>query len=229
MRTACFVDGYNLFYGLLAETHFKWLNLPSLMTHILHVENPDSSLVSVNFFTSSVKPALASRGILSKEAQDTYLRALKARDVDVHIGRHQLEPGRAPRFVNKDTPPSRSDHVAIWKLEEKETDVHLAISMYRLAARQASLLPDQQIQQIVLVSADTDMAPALQALREDFDKLRIGVILPHREGIKRSAPGSLKKYAHWVRQVVTIEELSAHQFPTRVPTHKKPAIKPDYW
>lgn len=229
MRTTCFVDGYNLFYGLLAGTQYKWLDLQALLAHVLRVEHPDSTLEAVSFFTSGVKPSLATRGIASKEAQDTYLRALIAHGVSVFYGRHQLESGKAPRFVDKDTPASRADQVEIWKLEEKETDVHIAISMYRLAAHQAALPPEQRIEQMVLVSADTDMTPALRALHEDFPDLRIGVILPHREGIPRTVPGSLKQYAHWMRHVVTNVELAAYQFPSRVSTRKKPADKPPYW
>lgn len=229
MRTACFVDGYNLFYGLLAGTQYKWLDLQALLAHIIRVENPDNTLQAVSFFTTSVMPALATRGTVSKEAQDTYLRALKARGVEVFFGRHQLEPRNAPRFVDKGTPASRTDQIGIWKLEEKETDVHIAISMYRLAARQAALPPDQRIEQIVLVSADTDMTPALRAIREDFPDLHLGVILPHREGAKRTIPGSLQLHAHWMRRVVTEVELAQHQFPPRVPTRKKTADKPDYW
>lgn len=65
MRTAFFVDGYNLFYGLLAGTPYKWLDLPSLLAHIIRVEHPDSTLDRVSFFTSGVKPSLASRGVAS--------------------------------------------------------------------------------------------------------------------------------------------------------------------
>ncbi len=229
MRTACFVDGYNLFYGLLAGTPYKWLDLPSLLSHIVRIEHPEGTINGISFFTSGVKPSLASRGIASKEAQDTYLRALIARDVQVFYGRHQLESGKAPRFINKQTPASRTDQVEVWKLEEKETDVHIAISMYRLVSREAQLPPEQRTQQIVLVSGDTDMTPALKALREDFPNLRIGVILPHREGIQRTVPGSLKRSADWMRHVVTEIELADHQFPPRIPTHKKPALKPAYW
>lgn len=229
MRTACFVDGYNLFYGLLAGTQYKWLDLQALLTHIIRVEHPDSTLEAVSFFTSGVKPSLATRGIASKEAQDTYIRALIARGITVLYGRHQLESGKAPRFVDKATPASRADQVEIWKLEEKETDVHIAISMYRLAARQAALPPEHRIEQIVLVSADTDMTPALRALHEDFPDLRLGVILPHREGIQRTIPGSLKNYSHWMRRIVTTAELASNQFPDRVATLKKPAVKPNYW
>jgi uncharacterized LabA/DUF88 family protein len=229
LRTACFVDGYNLFYGLLAGTEYKWLNLPALLSHIIRVEHPENTLQSVKFFTTGVMPNLASRGRLSKESQDTYLRALKVSGVEVFFGRHQLEPRNALRYVDKNTPASRTDQIEIWKLEEKETDVNIAISMYRLAARQLGLLPDERIQQIVLVSADTDLTPALRALREDFPEIQIGVILPHREGMQRTVPGSLKQYAHWMRHRVTREELASHQFPDRVPTNKKPADKPAYW
>lgn len=229
VRTVFFVDGYNLFYGLLAGTQYKWLDLPSLLSHILKVEQPHSRLVAVSFFTSGVKPALATRGAASKEAQDTYLRALIASGVNVVYGRHRLEPGRAPRFVNRATPASRLDQVDIWRLEEKETDVNIAISMYRLAALQRDLPPETSIEQIVLVSADTDMTPALKALREDFPWLNVGIILPHREGIMRQPPGSLQAHSDWMRRTVTTTELCLHQFPERVPTRKKPALKPDYW
>ncbi|MBN3865473.1 NYN domain-containing protein [Pseudomonas frederiksbergensis] len=229
MRTAFFVDGYNVFYGLLAGTPYKWLNLKGLLGHVAYIENPHSSLISVDDFTSSVKPELATRGRVSKEAQDTYVRALKATNVAVHYGRHKLEPAKAPRFIDRKTAASRQDKIDIWKLEEKETDVHIAISMYRTAARQAKLHFHEQIEQLVLVSSDTDMTPALRAIREDFPDIRVGVILPHRAELNRPSPGSLKEHSHWMRRVVTSEELQSHQFPIRVPTHKAPAIKPDYW
>lgn len=117
LRTACFVDGYNLFYGLLAGTEYKWLDLPALLAHIIRVEHPANTLQSVKFFTTGVIPALASRGRLSKEAQDTYLRALKVCGVEVFFGRHQIEPRNALRFVDKNTPASRADQIEIWKLE----------------------------------------------------------------------------------------------------------------
>lgn len=229
MRTAFFVDGYNVFYGLLADTPYKWLNLPQLLAHIAHIENPQSSVASIDYFTSSVKPELATRGVEAKEAQDTYVRTLRAHNVVVHYGRHQLEPARAPRFINKKLRASRQDTIPVWKLEEKETDVHIAISMYRTAARQANVTATESIQQLVLVSGDTDMAPSLRAIREDFPQITLGIVLPYRTGLKRTPPGSLKEHAHWMRRVISAEELQSHQFPDRVPTRKTPAIKPDYW
>lgn len=71
---------------------------------------------------------------------------------------------------------SRRNQVAIWQLEEKETDVNIALGMYRTACRSDQL----KIEQIVLVSGDTDLGPALAAIRQDFPNIRLGVILPHR-------------------------------------------------
>lgn len=229
MRTAFFVDGYNLFYGLLANTLYKWLDLPALLSHITSIENPLSEACGVYYFSSPVKPELASRGTRSKEAQDTYLRALKACGVSVTMGRHTLEPAKAPKYLGPSSRPSRQDKVDIWKLEEKETDVNLAVSIYRMASKQLQLPKENQIKQIVLVSADTDIGPALQAVREDFPHITIGVILPHREGIKRGAPGTLRKQANWMRTTIKNEELAAHQLPDKIPTKKKPIFKPNYW
>ena len=228
MRTAFFIDGYNLFYGLLAGTPFKWLDLPALLTYITKIQNPASETAQVNYFTSPVLPPLATRGKESAEAQDVYIRALKAKGVTVHLGRHRLNRGSAPRYLDG-IPASRSDKVDVWDLEEKETDVNIAISMYRLLSKQQNLEADARIAQIVLVSADTDMTPALKAIKEDFPEITVGIILPHREGIERGVPGSLKNYSDWIRRQVKIDELQSHQFPERVPTKKKPAIKPHYW
>lgn len=101
--------------------------------------------------------------------------------------------------------------------------------MYRTAAKQAKLKNHERVEQLVLVSSDTDMTPALRAVREDFPEITVGVILPHRAELNRPSPGSLKQHAHWMRRVITCDELQSHQFPDRVPTHKAPAIKPDYW
>jgi uncharacterized LabA/DUF88 family protein len=228
VRTAFFVDGYNLFYGLLAGTEFKWLDLPGLLTDLARKNEPDSETVSVSYFTSGVKPALATRGIDSATAQNTYLRVLKEKGVVVVMGRHRLERGCAPLWVDGQN-PSRTNRVDIWDLEEKETDVNIAISMYRLASKQRDIPEHQRIQQIVLVSADTDMTPALCALKEDFPEIRRGVIFPHREGIKRNPPGSLINESDWQQRVVSLSALRDHQLPNRVPTRKKPADKPHYW
>ena len=220
MRTIAYVDGYNLYYGRLQGTPYKWLDLQTLIRKLLHIQNPSFELVQVKYFTSPVLGSLATQGANSVAAQNSYLRALEASGVEIIKGRHQLESGRSPRFVvgNK---ANRMDTVEVWHLDEKETDVRMALTMYRDACR-------GHMEQAVLISSDTDMVPTLELLKADFN-LPTGLILPRRPDSKRPPAGSLQALSQWTRQYVLDEELSASQFNPRIPTRKKPADKPDYW
>ena len=134
MRTAFFVDGYNLYYGVLHGSPHKWLDLSELLASILRIQDPGAELVSVDYYTAPVIARLATRGQASNDAQSRYIRALQARGVAVTQGTHRVAKGYAPRFVQGEK-PSRQNQVAIWQLEEKETDVNLALGMYRAACR----------------------------------------------------------------------------------------------
>ena len=119
-------------------------------------------------------------------------------------------------------PPDKSQRTDTWKLEEKQTDVNIALDLYRDASQGLC-------EQIVLCTNDTDIAPALQYVRKDFPNIRVGVVIPIRTGSSRSPAKSLIDNAHWVRRLIHDQELSGSQFPDRVPTNKKPVDKPDYW
>lgn len=220
MRTIAYVDGYNLYYGRLQGTPHKWLDLPCLIRHVLRIQNPAFQLTHVKYFTSPVLGSLATRGNASVEAQNAYLRALEASGVEIIKGRHQLESGKSPRFV-AGMKASRADTVDVWHLDEKETDVRMALSMYRDACQKL-------MDQAVLISSDTDMVPTLELLKSDF-QLPTGLILPRHPAGKRPPAGSLQQRCDWTRQYLLDTELAASQFPARVPTRKKPADKPAYW
>ncbi|MHA3099386.1 NYN domain-containing protein, partial [Acinetobacter brisouii] len=132
MKTACFVDGYNFYYGLLNNTSYKWLDLRQFIQYILHIQNSAFQLEKITYFTSPIKPDLASRGVQSDQAQKTYIRALKSSNIEIIMGRHKLEKARAPIFISGQK-ANRNNACDIWLLEEKETDVNVALSMYRTA------------------------------------------------------------------------------------------------
>jgi len=88
----------------------------------------------------------------------------------------------------------RNDRVRFWKVEYKKTDVNLAMAMYRDTAKD---LYDQ----VVLCSNDSDAEPVLQALREDFPALLIGVVTPVSptylaKGSPREVCSSLSRHVH---------------------------------
>lgn len=77
-------------------------------------------------------------------------------------------------------PFDRTQRTRVWKLEEKKTDVNLALRMYRDACQGL-------FDRMILVSNDSDAEPALEALRSDFPHIMRGVVMPIRPVISGTA------------------------------------------
>ena len=121
--------------------------------------------------------------------------------------------------------PDKQNLAPVWMIEEKQTDVNLALQVYRDAVRGEC---DQQ----VICTNDSDLEPALQLVRQDASNVRIGLVVPLREkGLSGDAVSNkrLTKRVHWVRQHILDSELEGSQLPKNVNTNKKPAKKPDHW
>lgn len=228
MRTIYYVDGYNLFYGALKHTPYKWLDLPRLLhDRIGRTENPECTLECVKYFTAPVKTKVATRGQDALTAQHRYHRALSTLypdKIQIISGYYSLERGLPLRYRN---PPDKTDRVAVWNLEEKQTDVNIALTSYRDMAK-------GKVDQLVFVSNDSDLVPALQAIRDDFDGYcRIGLITPIQKqdgnATARRTNERLSKHADWTRRHILEEELQDSQLPGKIGTRRKPVYKPDYW
>jgi hypothetical protein len=227
VRTIVYIDGYNFYFGLLKNTAYKWLDVVALVKHICHIQNPGFEIVGVKFFTAPIITRVSSKGDKAQHAQQTYHRALKARYPDslqIINGYYILEQGNFPEYKH---PIVKEDKVAVWRLEEKQTDVNIALHLYRDAALQAC-------GQVVLVSGDSDLEPALAFIKQDFPEIHRGLILPRPKPVEstkptRSSNKTLSDLSHWTRSYVLDEELKKFQFPDKVPTLKKPTLKPDYW
>ncbi|PUA27874.1 MAG: NYN domain-containing protein [Cellvibrio sp. 79] len=228
MKTICYVDGFNLYYGCLKATGYKWLDLYKLFAWIINENNPDAELHQIKFFTAPIKTKLASRGDAAGAAQNTYHRALNAlypEHISICEGYFSLEEGSFLEYLN---PPDKTLRVKIWRLEEKQSDVNIALEAYRDASYGA-------VEQAIFVTNDTDQEPTLKALRHDFPELKIGIILPIKEpqsgSTIKARPGNnrLSVYADWTRGYIRAEELKQSQLPDVIPTRKKAIRKPVYW
>ncbi len=72
MRTYVYVDGFNLYYGCLKGTAFRWLDLAKLCRNLL----PKNDVLKIKYFTAHVKPNV--NDATSHLRQQQYLRALAA-------------------------------------------------------------------------------------------------------------------------------------------------------
>ena len=81
MRTYVSIDGFNLYYGALKGTPFKWLDVKRLVTHLV----PQNHQINkIKYFTARVSGA-ADRDAPRKQA--IYLRALRTiPEVEIHFG-----------------------------------------------------------------------------------------------------------------------------------------------
>lgn len=229
--TAVFIDGYNLYYGRLRGTSYKWLDVVSLFDQLLRDQDSLSELISVSYFSAPALGRFATHGQASVLAQQDYVRALQ----QLHPTRFSLVMGKhsydrdgtsMPRFVEGE-PFDRTRRIKVWKVEEKQTDVNLALSMYRAAC-------SGRFKQLVVCSNDSDAAPALKALRADFTELAIGVITPRKPPCARGqshrwSSTSLQQHSTWLRHHLLDAELEAAQLPDLVRTNKRPIRKPSHW
>lgn len=224
MKSIIYIDGYNLFYGCLKHSSDKWLDLKVLFfDRILASQNAQSELAGIKFFTADIRSKVASQGQAAQIAQQHYHRALTCLYPDtlkIIKGYYSLEKARLLAYQQ---PPDKDRRVEVWKLEEKQTDVNIALQAYRDVVK-------GHAEQLIFVSNDTDLAPALAAVREDFGcQVQIGVIIPTRKSSRRPGNTQLSQYANWTRSHITDEELASAHLPPHIPTRKKTIVKPAYW
>jgi NYN domain-containing protein len=153
-RVIAYIDGFNLYHALadLGEPSLKWVNLWSLSQSLSRREE---QLVGVKYFSAF---ATWLPGPYARHRQ--YVRALEAVGVRPIIGRFKEKPRRCARCG------------ASWIAhEEKETDVNIAIHLVQ------DTLTDQ-FDRAIIVSADSDLAPALKLAKSHAPPKEIFVAAP---------------------------------------------------
>ncbi len=161
-RVAAYVDGFNLYFGIRSRgRRYLWLDLEALIRRLLRA---DQQLVAVRYFTASVRndpPA--------EQRQQIYLNALQAHStlLSISLGRFQQK-----------TRDCRSCGATWLGYEEKETDVSLAVS---IVEDSVNGLYDTAL----IISADSDMCPAIHAIRRLRPRVRVIAALPPN----RRSPG----------------------------------------
>lgn len=233
LRTRIYIDGYNLYYGCLKGTSYKWLDLLTLFErHILPSILLPGSVRSgaiellplgIKFFTAKIleKAAKASDSVSSQARYHTALRKVHEGRIELIEGYYSLIESKA-KIVDAEDPdkwPRDCQGILVWKLEEKQSDVNLALQAYHDAIT-------GQVDQVVIVTNDTDIAPALQLIRA-HTSVTIGLVIPTRNR-ERVPNTELANLAHWVRSHITDDELAASQLPRVIPG-RRPTIKPDSW
>lgn len=162
---AAYVDGFNLYYGMKKKygRKFLWLDVVDLVRRL----RPNDQVAVVRYFTAILKnePAASQR-------QEDYLDAMRARNdhlIAIHLGRFKARTISWCRRCRQPYVCGCGVEYQSW--QEKETDVALGAMMVADASLGVA-------DTTMLISADTDLAPALDAVRLVAPSQRIYLALP---------------------------------------------------
>jgi hypothetical protein len=188
-----YVDGFNLYYGLLAGSDYKWLDLEALFDYLL----PQYEVTLIRYFTARVKKAARPMDPSAPERQKAYLNALQSLPrVRVTEGSFMIHKSfarrRYPAKWHGFTVPRRLRErhiVPIWKIEEKGSDVNLGAYLVLDAAQKSADL-------YVVVTSDSDLAEPLQIATRDLGA-RVALSFPHGRRSKELARAT-HEFVLWI-------------------------------
>lgn len=169
MRTMVYVDAFNLYYGAVKGTAYKWLDLQALCRAMLWSEN---EIVGIKYFTALVRPLPDNPQ--QQTRQKMYLRALQTiPHLEIIEGYYLSHNLRMP-LANPENGMPRC--VLVTKTEEKGSDVNIASHMLVDAF-------DNAYDCAVLISGDSDLTLPVKMVRYRFHKT-VGVINPQKRACK---------------------------------------------
>ncbi|HJT28548.1 MAG TPA: NYN domain-containing protein [Pyrinomonadaceae bacterium] len=177
-RVAVLIDGFNLYHALdkledakdKSRYHkYKWLSLTNLARCFI---SKTDTLEAVYYFTTF---SFWDAGKVARHR--TFIRAQELEGVHVIYGEFK----RKQKFclLCRQYFPT---------VEEKQTDVNIAIHLLHLAVKNS-------FDKAIIISGDTDLLPAIKAVKASFPTKQVGVVVPigkRSENLKRQADFSLK-------------------------------------
>ncbi|NJP30469.1 NYN domain-containing protein [Micromonospora thermarum] len=174
---AAYIDGFNLYYGMKNKygRRHMWLDVVELVRQL----RPKDTVTAVHYFSAIVK-----NEPVAAQNQTSYIDAMKVRNGDllhVHLGRFKERTIKDCRRCGKSYTCSCGRQYRSY--EEKGTDVALGAM---IVADAALRIADTTL----LVSADTDLAPALATVKAVNPDQRIYLAMP---------PGNTRASNHLTR------------------------------
>jgi uncharacterized LabA/DUF88 family protein len=163
-----YIDGFNFYFGLRSKKWRKyyWLDMVKFCEQFL---KPHQELIEVNYFSAIQKnKAKANR-------QDLFFSAnRKNLKFNLYLG----------NFMEKTI---NNNGIEFKTFEEKQTDVHIAVKMIRDVVLEKCDIS-------VLISADSDLTPPIDFIREYKPKHKIFIYYPPNRfsyDLKNKADGVL--------------------------------------
>lgn len=207
-----YIDGFNLYYGAVKGTPYKWLDLDALCRQLL---KPTDIILSIKYYTALVSARL--KDPQAPTRQQMYLRALQTiPHLSIFYGHFLAHPIRMPLATSLQ-PGQTVQYVEVMKTEEKGSDVNLATHLLHDAHRNAFSLA-------IVISNDSDLVEPIRIIRRELGK-RVGVFNPQKQ---KHPSVELMKSADFVKNIRS-GVLRLCQFPNTLRDGNGTFCKPQGW
>ncbi len=176
-RIVVYIDGFNLYYGAVRFSPFKWLDPKKLASKVI----PGTpNILRIRYFTARVRSPSWNPGQSTR--QNIYLQAIQTTpEVYVHYGMFVERKVRRPlasplpsccSVCNVDNSNSSHTRVHVKNFEEKGSDVNLA--SYLLMDGFQDLYDEAWV-----FSNDSDLAEPVRMVRDELGKY-VGIVVYDR-------------------------------------------------
>ena len=204
MKTNIYIDGFNLYYGAVKRTPYRWLNLAEMCQLLL----PRDKIQRIKYFTALVNPRPHNPD--QRIRQETYLRALATIPNLTTIFGYFLT-----HEVTMPLAGEKGGYAKVIKTEEEGSDVNIA----------THLLVDgfkNDYDVAVVVSNDSDLLLPIRFVIEELHK-PVGLLNPQKH-----PSVELSKYATFIKHIRP-NVLKKCQFPSTLNDSEGTFSKPAKW
>lgn len=202
-RVSFFIDGFNIFHALDSQKayhKYKWLDYSALAK--CFVSSKDI-IADIYYFT-----AYADWEPAKKARHQLLIRALTLKGVKIVFGKFKIRDKHC-----------RLCHKTYQTFEEKQTDVNISVKLFQCAH-------NDTFDTGILVTGDSDIVPAIVAVKESFPAKKIGLVIP----IGRSAE-EMKNVCDFHMKIKE-KHLRTSQFPDSILINTEKNItlnRPEKW
>lgn len=202
MNTVFLIDGFNFYYSIKnLKPRIRWFDYKKFCLQYLNNFNKNISIYDIFYFT-----AVASWLPDVEKRHNIFIEAQKNNDIKVILGQFKVKKRCCSHCDN-----CFDDH------EEKMTDVNIALYAYRLASI-------QEVEQIVIISGDSDLIPVVNLIKKDFPNKIIGFLFPPERASKE-----IKKIADFAYNIKA-KCLTKYQLPDIIKSNNGTILhRPKKW
>lgn len=199
-RVHMFIDGFNLYHAVMNDStlrQYRWLNFRKLGESLI----PKREELSRVFYFTAFYPGDSAKRV----RHQTFIDAQRLHGVETVLG----------AFRRKDKFCAHCKRT-FSGYEEKETDVNIVSMLFRTAI-------NDEFDKAMILSGDSDLVPAIQALKASFPQKELEVVFP---------PHRVSKHLKMVadrHMRLKEKHLASNQFPNQIIMGDVTILKPAQW